>query len=115
MCMCSQIALSRIWEEAYSPYHKKRPRIQNCVPKLIQALVVACADADTSLEDTPKQDRQLLCWGKVGRMVRRAVGPGQQDKDLKDKLKLRVRSSSPSPSSCFVIDLRQILQTALWI
>ena len=66
-------------------------------PKLIQALLATCANGDAASEETPKQDRQLLCWGKVGRMVRRAVAPGQQDKDHEDKLKLRVRSSSPCP------------------
>ena len=74
------------------------------IPKLAQALATASEDGDADPEGTHGQDSQLLCWGKVGRMVRRAVPPGQQHQNAMDKAELRVRTAPLlSFVACYVL------------
>ena len=57
-----------------------------CIPKLRQAVLRGAA-ADSARA----QLMQLLCWGKVGRVLRRQVLPGQQHEDAEDDAELHVR------------------------
>ena len=58
------------------------------IPKLGQALLQHGGAAADGTE------RQLLCWGKVGRVLHRQVPPGQQHEDVEDDAELHVRTTA---------------------
>jgi hypothetical protein len=59
------------------------------IPKLAQALL----QCDNGTGGESGRERQLLCWGKVGRALHRQVPPGQQHEDVEDDAELHVRTS----------------------